>query len=342
MPDLKQMKPSWVLDTRAGGALELVHNPQRPLLAMPTADGPIVIINTENTTHHVLSGHAVGCSSVCWSPDGNVLVSIGHDGRLRWWDASTLKQILDNPSGGSWGVKVVFSADGKYLCSAAGKKLTVWDAQGQMICQYPDHASTVAGMAWRPGLEQVVSCCYGVINFWHLNGLAAKRTFPWKGSMLTLSISPDGKYISTGDQDASVHFWDVKSGKDLMMSGYQTKVRELSWSADSRYLATGGAPDAVVWDCSGRGPAGTTPIMLGGPKEAVSVLAFSPSSHILAVGSKDGLLFIWDVLNPANPLAFALLKTEITGLAWAQDKSLLVTADSAGGVQGFRTGKNNK
>ena len=44
------------------------------------------------------------------------------------------------------------------------------------------------------------------------------------------------------------------------MSGYSTKVRELSWHANSRFLATGGGPAVVVWDFSGKGPAGSKPV----------------------------------------------------------------------------------
>src|SRR5260221_14213499 len=44
------------------------------------------------------------------------------------------------------------------------------------------------------------------------------------------------EYIATGDQDSTVHFWKVASGRDLMAQGYATKVRNLSWDSSSRYL----------------------------------------------------------------------------------------------------------
>lgn len=338
------MKPAWEIDTKSPGPLEVAYNVRHCLLAMAMADGQIVIVNTKNKAQTTLTGHDLGCSSLCWSPDANMLVSIGQDGRLRWWDAVSLKKILDLPSGAAWGVKVTFSPDGKYLGCAAGKKLTIWDAQGKMVCQYPDHASTIAGIAWRPRLEQIISCCYGVINFWEIGGQSAKRKFPWKGSMLTMALSPDGKYIATGDQDASVHFWDIKSGNDLMMSGYQTKVKELSWSFDSRFLATGGARAAIVWDCSGKGPAKTKPLVLGGPQENVSIVSFAPRKTILAVGSKDGLLFIWDVLSTQKPLNIARFKSEIAGIIWEEADKNIIVIDTDGVVACFNYGQiiNNR
>lgn len=323
MPDLKHLTPDWNMDTQAGGVVDVAYNPKHSLFAIATAEGPVVVINTTTKSNTILSGHENGCASVCWSPEGDVLVTIGQDGRLRWWDAKSFKQIMDVPSGGAWGVKVVFSPDGKYLASAASKRLTVWDSKGKVVCEYPDHSSTIADIAWHPELEQIISCCYGVINFWGINAQSPKCVFSWKGSILVLSLSLDGKWIATGNQNASVHFWDIKSGKNLMMSGYQTKVREMSWSTNSRYLATGGDNAVVVWDCSGRGPRGSKPLILGGPEEFITTVLFAEEANVLAAGSKDGFIFIWDVSNVHYPLAVYKEDGCVEALAWKQNGDLV-------------------
>jgi len=97
--------------------------------------------------------------------------------------------------------------------------------------------------------------------------------------MLALAWSPNGQYLATGDQDSTVHFWMVKTGEDLMMSGYPTKVKELSWDSSSRYLATGGGTMPCVWDCSGEGPANTMPQQFEAHTERVTVLALSAPQH---------------------------------------------------------------
>ena len=40
------------------------------------------------------------------------------------------------------------------------------------------------------------------------------------------------------------------------MYGFPTKVLELSWNSTGRWLATGGSSSVILWDCSGKGPAG--------------------------------------------------------------------------------------
>ncbi len=50
-----------------------------------------------------------------------------------------------------------------------------------------------------------------------------------RDSGLRFAYIPDGHFIAKGNQEASVHFWYRKSGKNLLMTGYMMKVRQLSW-----------------------------------------------------------------------------------------------------------------
>ena len=131
----------------------------------------------------------------------------------------------------------------RLLASAAGKKLRLWDSAGQLKRELPAHPSTIADLQWKPGEPLLVSIAYGQLAGWSPEKPEPVRRYEWSGSMLAVAWSPDGKFLATGDQDATVHFWILKTGKDLQMAGYQTKVRELSWDQRSRYLATGGGPN---------------------------------------------------------------------------------------------------
>ena len=134
-----------------------------------------------------------------------------------------------------------------------GRKLRLWTPAGDLLRECSPHVSTVTDIAWHPSRQQLATTCYGGVSFWQPDRSEAVRQFAWKGSLLALAWSPNGKLLASGDQDSSVHFWFVTDGTDLHMSGYACKVRELTWSADSRFLATGGSVDVVLWDCS-KGP----------------------------------------------------------------------------------------
>ena len=126
------------------------------------------------------------------------------------------------------------------------------------------------------------------LAIWKYDEPEPLSAFKWKGSMLSLAWSPDGRYIATGDQDSTFHFWIVKTGEDLMMYGYPTKVRDMSWDSVGRYRATGGGPQVTVWDCSGKGPEGRKPLSLDRRRSLITALAFRPSGPVLAVGGQTG------------------------------------------------------
>ena len=46
--------------------------------------------------------------------------------------------------------------------------------------------------------------------------------------------SPDGKWLVSGNQDPSVHLWIPADDIELHMSGYEGKVRHLSFDRTSR------------------------------------------------------------------------------------------------------------
>src|SRR5262249_54425640 len=141
-----------------------------------------------------------------------------------------------------------------------------------------------------------------------------------------------GRYIATGDQDSTVHFWIMKTGKDLQMSGYPTKVRELSWDSRGRYLATGGGPIPCVWECSGRGPEGSTPLMFKSHQETLSALVFQHRGPLLASGGQDGQVNLWHPGKTEEPLSTVELNSPISQLVWSPDDQNLAVGTDAGQV----------
>jgi WD40 repeat protein len=210
----------------------------------------------------------------------------------------------------------------------------MWDRHGRLIQGSPDHGSTVSDIAWRPGSQELASAAFGGVSFWSPRTADRLRHFEWKGSVLRLAWSPDGKFLATGNQDSTVHFWISATGADLQMWGYPTKVRELAWDRTSRFLATRGGSQVTVWDCSGKGPEGTTPLSLAAHDETttVSALAFQRSGPLLASGGGDGLAVVWRPEQGKRPHARMKLEAGITQVAWSGDDTRLAVGSEAGEV----------
>ena len=274
--------------------------------------------------------------SIAWRPDSKVLASAGQDGKIRLWDMTSGEATHSLDGGAAWVEHLAWSGGKKpILASAAGRKLKLWNAVGDLVREYPDHQSTISGLQWRPRVRQLASIAYGGVTLWDPQQSEAIRQLEWIGSSLVLAWSPDGKHIATGDQDSTVHFWIMSTGNDLQMSGYLTKVRELSWDATSRYLATGGSQEVTVWDCSGRGPAGTTPLTFSGHRDFLSVVRFQHRGKLLASGGTDGFVYVWQLRRRSVPVHEAALTAGVTSLVWAPDDRYIAVGDESGGVSVF-------
>lgn len=307
----------------------LAWSPDGSMLASASISGPIHIYEAgSGSLRHALPGHGFGTTAIGFAASGRHFASGGQDGWIRLWDVGSGQELEKMSAGSAWVERLAWCPKEDLLAAAAGKKLRLWNAQGEAVREYPDHPSTIADIQWKPGEAILASAAYEVVNLWAKDEAQPIKQFHWKGSHLALAFSPDGKFIATGDQDATVHFWIMGSGEDLQMSGYPTKVRELSWNHTCRYLATGGGPTPCIWDCGGAGPAGTSPIQLEAHDALVTALTYQHQGPILATAGEDGLLALWNPAQGRGPLAKLKCDGGLTQAAWSRnDKTLAVGGD---------------
>jgi WD40 repeat protein len=282
-----------------------------------------------------LPGHKFGTTAVGWSPDGCHFASAGQDGKIKLWDLIHARERLALDGGAAWVESIAWNqgnGNGAVLATAAGRKLRLWGRDGRLLHQYPDHPSTITDAKWLPASNSslLASAAYGQLALWDAKSGKAVKTFEWKGSILAIAVSPNGRFLATGNQDCTVHFWFAESGEDLQMSGYPTKVRELAWDFTSRYLATGGGDRITVWDCAGKGPAGSKPIVLKGHQGVLHGLAFQPNGALLASGADDGVLAVWHPTKKNNPIAVHVFNDAVTQLAWSPDSRWVAAGSHAG------------
>lgn len=351
MPNLlrqrgRQVKPSGTrLEQRWRASIDehviaLRWSPDGARLAAAAVGGPISLFAADGAREAELPGHAFGTAALDWHPAGAWLASAGQDGHVRIWEVAESRQRLALKAGASWVERLAYSPDGACLAAAAGRSLRLWDADGNLLHDWTDHASTIADIAWQPNGATIAAVAYGGTTLWRPGQAEPARRYAWKGSSLVLAWSPDATFFATGDQDSTVHFWYVASGHDLQMWGYETKMRELAWDPTSRYLATGGGRDVVVWDCqaSKKGPEGSKPIMLNLHEGFLSALAYQHAPRgpeglpLLASAGQDGLAALWQPTRSRRALAQFGFNTPISQLAWSPDDRHLAVGGEDGVV----------
>src|SRR6185369_7161824 len=154
------------------------------------------------TLRHALKGHGFGTTAIGFAASGKHFASTGQDGAVSLWDVTSGKEVKKMQGGAAWVERLAWCPTENLLATAAGKKLRLWNAAGDMIREYADHPSTIADIQWKPGEKILASAAYEVVCLWTPEQQEAVQRFSWKGSHLALAWSPDGKYIATGDQDS--------------------------------------------------------------------------------------------------------------------------------------------
>lgn len=335
-----KLRPGWTA-TLPDHVIGLSWSPDGWFLAAAAVSGPVAVFDAAGKAVHQLPGHGFGTAAVAWQPTGALLATAGQDGKVRIWDGGA--EVLAIDAGTTWVERLAWHPSGDKLAAAAGKVARVWNSYGaydEWGFSTPAQAGTVTDVGWRPGSQQLAVLGYGAANVYDLaSGGAVTHIFAWKGSPLALAWSPDGSVLAHGNQDATVHFWYANSGKDLQMSGYPSKVRELSWDASGRYLATGGGPMVCVWDCGGpKGPEGTQPAMLEGPEDTITAVGWQRRGYLIAGAARDGRVVLWQPANKKVPKVgeFRFKDAEASALAWSPDDRTLAVGAGDGTVAVLR------
>jgi WD40 repeat protein len=293
---------------------------------------------TDETNYLSVAAQPAGGLALSWGELG--ILTGGQGGRVSSWledrEGSLVKQFEVDP-GGDWAEHVIWSTDGTRFVTAAGKKLRLWSAAGKLIQDYHEQPGSIAAVCLRPDNEGVGIGIYGGVRLYRFSELDPYEDLQWKGSIIDVRWSPNRRFIAASSQERTINFWRLpfRPGQQLAMSGYPSKVRELAWDEDSRYLATGGCELITIWDVSGKGPAGTRPIQLKFHQERLTALQFQPGGARLASGSKDGKLAIWKSVKGTQPEFVAELDSPISTLCWSPCGRHIVVGTSSGGVTHF-------
>jgi WD40 repeat protein len=310
----------------------LQWQPHGETLAVAAAHGHVTLIKSDGQAVGQLFAHKNGINSLSWSADGSRLATGGQDGYARIWDANTGRCLDELRTDAQWVECAAYSPIQEFLVITAGRTLAVWDTTTRLLERYPDQPNTIADAQWQPGSLFFAVARYGKLSIYRVGSTEPIKEFTWKGSILKIAWSPDGDFIATGNQDATVHFWYRKTGRDLEMSGYVSKIRELSWDANSCLLATGGGAAVTVWNCSGKGPAGRRPLELAGHADLVRTLSFQGKGTLLASGGKDGRVCVWKTKGSEQLAGGIEFSSGISQLAWCRNDRLLAVGTEEGMV----------
>ena len=120
--------------------------------------------------------------------------------------------------------------------------------------------------------------------------------------------------------------------RHMRMTGYPAKVKSLSWSVKGKWLASSGAPAAIVWPFSAKdGPMGKPPLELGTRADVmVTAVACHPGEDVVAIGYSDGMVLAARFADSREVLLRRPGKGAVTSMAWSRNGKLLAFGSEAG------------
>ncbi|GAA5063385.1 WD40 repeat protein [Thermocatellispora tengchongensis] len=94
------------------------------------------------------------------------------------------------------------------------------DRSGQELWRTADAPSTVTDLAWTRDGRRLAVCAYNGVYCHERHQAAPVAAYPDGGSHLAIAITPNGRWICTGNQDSSIRIWRARDAAEPTMSGY--------------------------------------------------------------------------------------------------------------------------
>jgi WD40 repeat protein/serine/threonine-protein kinase RIO1 len=241
-------------------------------------------------------GHSDFVGAVAFTPDGHRIVTASHDGTVKVWDASPLTEPL-----------ILATSDCEYAAVAVsplGDRVAVGDVAGHIrLLDMPSGVETASiqaheGSIWAVAFDHAdgrlaTTGADGYVRIFNAPFDSSEASLPTPGTAVrALAWSPDDEQIALGHTDGVVRVWDVAAGEIMQtIDAHEGTVFSVTFSPDgTRLITAGDGTGARVWNAESGDHIRDLPTDANR-----NVAAISPSGGLVAAGTDDHDLWVWDV-----------------------------------------------
>jgi len=214
--DLKTLKPLKRLEGHNHKVMGLAVSHDARFAATASWDRTVRIWDLELGTTAQILRHTSPVNAVVFADGGQTVVSGGHDGKIRVWNAKTglSRGTLEGHLLGITGLSI--SPDGRRLLSASiDKSMRLWDLPTMKeVRAFKKHDGQVFATAFSPDAKSALSAGRdGTVIRWNLsNGTPVQSIQAHDALIWALRVTPDGRFAVTGSSDDSIRVFHLESG----------------------------------------------------------------------------------------------------------------------------------
>ncbi len=255
---------------------------------------------------HMQQQHLFGTDILAaeWDPSGQRLATGGADGFIRFWNATTGKEVQSFRAHTQPILSIAWSPDGSRMisCASTDHVLRVWttDSTPHTVLSIPYRSP--GSVTWSPdGIQiasQILFSQRGNISLWDARTGAGGAVIDIPG-LIELAWDPAGKRLASARfGDPCVQLWDSRTGNEITtpLSGNSMlgDSPKLDWSPDGKRIAyAGGYVENHLFVNDATDGKLEQKWMLSGVYRTRD-LAWAPDSRQLAWCCVDNTLRIWD------------------------------------------------
>jgi len=298
VPPVKPIQlPAWDLITA------IAWSPDGEYIAV--ASGNRILVYPAGSEFPILTlPVGVFTTSLSFSPDSKWLAAGNRDGKIRIW--SLADQPEKNPENGPVKVfkahrkgvnSVEFNPTGEFLASGGNDAVArIWNWENErLVIEVIGGTFSVPSIAFISESELAIANG-SIIRLRDTNSGRFTGTFRSEQPFFRLAVSPDRRWLATGNIENGVQIWELSSAHRSGVQKYPSPVLEVTHTGKTRTI------HSLIWD-----------------------VQFSPNGRVFASAGGDGVISIWDLEKAEKIQSFSGHRAAVTCLAFSPDGSWLVS-----------------
>jgi WD40 repeat protein len=157
----------------------------------------------------------------------------------------------------------------------------------------------------------------------HVEARTISSKFDVGSSVLSVAVTPDGKYVVSGSADNTVRLWDLPTGKEVRrFMGHRSEVNSVAVTPDRKYVVSGSSDKTVrVWDLA----TGQEVRRFMGHEDWVLSVAVTPDGQYVVSGSGDKTVRLWELATGQEVRRFTGHENWVLSVAVTPDGQYVVS-----------------